>query len=130
MTGSAKVRPAKWTICSRIILSGLLFALAGMALLSPTKSSAASGVTYGFDNEFSSGTAPAGPGPWITATIQNSGSGTVLLTVANNGLIGSEFVSGFYLNLNPNFSALNLSISYVSSSGSFTVPSIGSGTIE
>jgi hypothetical protein len=130
MTGIAKVRPAKWTFCSRIFLSGLLLTLTGVALLSPAKSSAASGITYQFDNEFSGGTPPAGPAPWITATIQNSGPGTVQLTIANNGLLGSEFISGFYLNLNTNFSPLNLSISYVSSSGSFTVPSIGTGTIE
>lgn len=126
MTGSAKVRPAKWALFSR----GLLFTLIGIALLSPAKSSAASGITYQFDNEFSSGTPPAGPAPWITASIQNVSPGTVQLTIANNGLIGSEFVSGFYLNLNTNFSPLNLSISYVSSSGSFLIPSVGSGTIE
>src|SRR5689334_3434969 len=107
MTGSARVRPAKWAFSSRIIISGLLFTLAGMALLSPTNSSAASGILYQFDNEFSSGTPPAGSAPWISATIQTVTPGTVLLTVANNGLIGSEFVSGFYLNLNPNFNALN-----------------------
>ena len=38
--------------------------------------------------------------------------------------------SGFYLNLNTNFSALNLSVSYISGSGSFAIPSIGAGTIE
>jgi hypothetical protein len=130
MTGSATVRPAKWTLLFRIFPIGLLVILIGIALFSPTKSSAASGITYQFDNEFSSGTPPAGPAPWITATIQTVTPGTVQLTVANNGLLGSEFVSGFYLNLNTNFNPLNLSISYVSSSGSFLVPSVGSGTIE
>jgi hypothetical protein len=130
MTGSAKIRPAKRTMFSRNFLSSLLFTLIGIALLSPTKSSAASGITYQFDNEFSSGTPPAGAAPWITATIQTETPGTVLLTIANNGLIGSEFVSGFYLNLNPNFNSLNLSISYVSSSGGFLIPSVDSGTIE
>jgi hypothetical protein len=130
MTGSAKVRPAKWAIFSRIFLRGLVLTLIGSALLSPSTSSAASGITYQFDNEFSSGTPPAGPAPWITASIQTTTPGTVLLTIANNGLIGSEFVSGFYLNLNTNFSPLNLSISYVSSAGSFLIPSVGSGTIE
>jgi len=130
MTGSARVRPAKWTLISKVFLRGLLFALIGSALLSASKSSAASGITYQFDNEFSSGTPPAGPAPWITASIQTISPGTVQLTIANNGLLGSEFVSGFYLNLNTNFSPLNLSISYVSSSGSFLIPSVGSGTIE
>jgi hypothetical protein len=130
MTGSATVRPAKWAILSRISPIGILVILIGIALLSPTRSSAASGITYQFDNEFSSGTPPSGPAPWITATIQTVTPGTVQLTVANNGLLGSEFVSGFYLNLNTNFNPLNLSISYVSSSGSFLAPSVGSGTIE
>jgi hypothetical protein len=130
MTGNAKVRPAKWALFSRVFLRGSLFTLIGIALLSPAKSSAASGITYQFDNEFSSGTPPAGPAPWITASIQNVSPGTVQLTIANNGLLGSEFVSGFYLNLNTNFSSLNLSISYVSSSGTFLIPSIASGTIE
>jgi hypothetical protein len=130
MTGSTKVRPAKWAVFSKVFLSGFIFTVIGAALLSPTKSSAASGITYQFDNEFSSGTPPAGPAPWITATIQTATPGTVLLTIANNGLLGSEFVSGFYLNLNTNFSPLNLSISYVSSAGSFLIPSIGAGTIE
>lgn len=117
-------------VLSRVIANGLAIALIGVACISATQSKAASGVTYQFDNEFSSGTPPAGAAPWITATIQNVTPGTVQLTIANNGLIGSEFVSGFYINLNTNFSPLNLSISYVSSIGSFTVPSIGSGTIE
>jgi PEP-CTERM motif len=129
MTGSARVRPANWAVLSRIFLTGLIVIVIGMALL-PAKSSAASGITYQFDNEFSSGTPPAGPAPWITATIQTVTPGTVQLTIANNGLLGSEFVSGFYLNLNTNFNPLNLSISYVSGAGSFLIPSVASGTIE
>jgi hypothetical protein len=128
MTGSAKVRPAKWAVLSKDF--PIIVILIGMALLLPRTSSAASGITYQFDNEFSSGTPPAGPAPWITASIQTVSPGTVQLTIANNGLLGSEFVSGFYLNLNTNFSPLNLSISYVSSSGTFLIPSVGSGTIE
>jgi len=130
MTSITRVRPADSKVFSRLFLNALAIALIVVALLSPTKSSAASGITYQFDNEFSSGTPPAGPAPWVTATIQTVTSGTVLLTVANNGLIGSEFVSGFYLNLNTNFNPINLSFSYVSSSGSFLIPNVGSGTIE
>ena len=130
MTGSTKVRPPQWAVFFRIFLSGLIVILIGMALLSPTKGLAASGITYQFDDEFSSGTPPAGSAPWLTATIQTTSPGTVLLTIANNGLVGSEFVSGFYLNLNTNFNPLNLSISYLSSAGSFTIPSVGAGTIE
>jgi hypothetical protein len=130
MTTTTRVRPSVSLVHPHLFLNGISIALIAIALLFATRSNAASGITYQFDNEFSGGTAPQGPAPWITASIQTVTPGTVLLTVANNGLIGSEFVSGFYLNLNPNFSSLNLSINYVSSSGSFTVPSIGSGTIE
>ena len=130
MTGITKIRPTISVVFSRLFLNGLAIAMMGVALLTPTKTSAASGIVYQFDNEFSSGTPPAGPAPWITASIQTTTPGTVLLTIENNGLVGSEFVSGFYLNLNTNFSPLNLSISYVSSLGSFTIPSLASGTIE
>src|ERR1051325_3347100 len=130
MTSTTRVRSASSVVLPRLILKGLSIALIGVGLLASKECQAASGITYLFDNEFSSGTPPAGPAPWITATIQNVTPGTVQLTIANNGLIGSEFVSGFYINLNTNFSPLNLSISYVSSLGSFTVPSVASGTIE
>jgi hypothetical protein len=130
MTATTRVRLADWVVPSRLFLNALTFAFIVVALLSPTKSSAASGITYQFDNEFISGSPPAGPAPWTTASIQTLTPGTVLLTVANNGLVGSEFVSGFYLNLNPNFNPLNLSISYVSSAGSFLIPNVAFGTIE
>ena len=55
--------------------------------------------------------------------------GTVQLTVTNLGLSTGEFVSGLYLNLNPayNSSLGNLLFTPVSSSGSFTAPSISLG---
>ena len=112
------------------LLFNLLAVACMVALFSGAKANAASGITYNFDHEFSSGTPPAGPSPWITATIADISPGTVQLTIANNGLLGSEFISGFYLNLNTNFSSLNLSINYVSSLGNFTIPNIGDGTIE
>ena len=130
MRATTKVRSADSVVLSRVFLNGFAIILLGAALLAPATSKAASGVTYQFDNEFSSGTPPAGVAPWITATIQNVNPGTVQLTIANSGLVGNEFVSGFYINLNTNFSPLNLSISYVSSVGNFTIPSTGSGTIE
>src|SRR5262249_29702369 len=88
MTATTRVRLSVSLVRPRLFLNGISIALIGIALLFATRSNAASGITYQFDNEFSSGTPPAGPAPWITATIQNSGPGTVLLTVANNGLIG------------------------------------------
>lgn len=130
MRATTQVRPTDSGPFFRILLNAFAVVLMGIVLLLPARVSAESGITYQFDSEFSGGTPPAGAAPWITATIQNTTPGTVLLTVANNGLGGSEFVSGFYLNLNPTFNPLNLSISYVSSVGTFAVPSIASGTIE
>lgn len=130
MIVAARPHPATLSSVLGNFLSVVAMALAAVALFSPIRLNAASGIVYQFDNEFSSGTPPSGPAPWITATIENVTPGTVQLTIANNGLLGSEFVSGFYLNLNTNFSPLDLSISLVSSSGSFSIPSLGGGTIE
>src|SRR6266478_9248269 len=59
-------------------------------------------VTYYFNHEFSSGTSPASPTtPWLTAVFQDVAPGTVSLTLTAPHLTGSEFVSGWYFNLNP-----------------------------
>jgi hypothetical protein len=57
------------------------------------------GFVYQFDNSFSGGV-PGGHAPWVGATFQDSSQG-VLLTVDNGGLIGTEFLSELYLNINP-----------------------------
>jgi hypothetical protein len=99
-----------------------------MALLDPTKSNA-SAVLYQFDNVFSySGAAssPAGPAPWVNATLQDNANG-VLLTINNLGLTGGEFLSQLYLNINPLDNVNNLTFTFVSGSSGVTAPTIQTG---
>lgn len=67
-------------------------------------------VVFGLSLEFSGATAPTGTSPWLTATIDDSfgGTDTVRLTVSASNLVSSEFVSSFFLNLNPTLNASNL----------------------
>jgi hypothetical protein len=90
--------------------------------------SVATSIQYDFDHEFSSGTPPAGPAPWLRAVFTDTAVNTVQLTMSTVNLSGSEFVSGWYFNLNPAFSTANLSIIQSSSSGAFTAPAISRGT--
>jgi hypothetical protein len=90
----------------------------------------ASSITYDFDHEFSSGTPPVGAAPWLQAVFSDTGlpANAVQLTLSTLNLSGSEFVSGWYFNLNPAFSTANLTISQTSASGAFDAPSITRGT--
>jgi hypothetical protein len=67
---------------------------------------------YRFNTTFS-GNGPIGPGPWVNASFHDVTNGTVSLIISNNGLCGSEFLSGLYLNLNTNYSATSLSFQFV-----------------
>ena len=66
----------------------------------------ATSVTYGMDTEFSGGTAPSGPVPWVTVTIDDSfgGANTVRVTLTGENLTGGqagEGIGGVYLNFDP-----------------------------
>ncbi len=52
------------------------------------------------DTEFSGGTEPAGPSPWLTATFQDIDANTVSLTLSNLNLVEKEFVGSWYFNFN------------------------------
>ena len=79
--------------------------------------------------EFSSGTSPVGSIPWLTATFDDlNGQGTVNLTLTNSNLTDNEFVSGWYLNLDPVLNAGNLCITPTGKTGSFDDPGISTGT--
>lgn len=105
----------------RILLTScLIFALAA--------SVQANVITFGATKEFSGGTAPQGPSPWIMATFNDFGStGTVQVTLAANNLVGTEFVSEWFLNLSPSLDPTKLTFTKIASSGSFTLPSISEG---
>lgn len=66
-----------------------------------------------FGTEFSGGTPPAGPTPWLTATFTQVAGG-VQLQMSNVNLVGTEFVTGWYFNLNPALNPANLFLGFVS----------------
>jgi hypothetical protein len=68
-----------------------------------TAGTQAASVTFNLDYEFSGAQQPQGTAPWATATIDDSfgGPNTVRLTMSTGGLVGSEFVSGWYFNFDP-----------------------------
>jgi len=72
-------------------------------------------LTFDLNTEFSGATAPAGSPPWLTATFNDFGSsGVVRLTMMATNLTGTEFISGWYFNINPNINPTSLVTSYVS----------------
>ena len=83
-----------------------------LALLASAPLATKAGVTFNLDREFSGGTEPQGGSPWITLELNQVG-GDVGLTV-NSGLVGLEFLTGLYLNLNPALDAADLSVSHLS----------------
>lgn len=79
----------------------LVFALLAFALLSGTTSAAV--VSYDLNYEFSGATAPAGTGPWLTATFDDGGTaGSVMLTLESNLTDPNGFFGGVYFNFDPN----------------------------
>jgi len=83
----------------------------------------ASTVTYDF-GQVSGGATPGGPPPWLQAVFTDNGmsAGTVQLTVSAGNLVGNEFVSCLYFNLNPTMDPTALSFSLSGSN-----PSIQTG---
>ncbi len=83
--------------------------------------SRAATLTFGLDIEFSSGQAPAGTAPWVTATFDDSfgGPNTVRLTMSAVGLSGSgssaELIAEMTFNFDPALDPLQLTFTDVSS---------------
>jgi hypothetical protein len=98
----------------------IFFTLAVCASISLVAAPASAGLlTFNYDNEFSGGTAPEGPDPWLTAVFNDDpdGNGTVdtavQLTLSGSGLTDAEFVSEWYFNLNPAYDPTLLTFSDV-----------------
>jgi hypothetical protein len=85
----------------------------------------ASTITYDF-GQVSSGSAPVGNAPWLQAVFTDTSmpANTVQMTLTAGSLLGSEFVSCWYFNLNPALDPTALSFSLAGSTGSFANPSI------
>jgi len=81
---------------------------------------------FHFGNVFS-GSGPVASAPWMDTLFEDTGSGAVRLTIANVGLTGSENVKAAYFNLDPALDPTALSFTWVSSSGSFDLPTIVQG---
>ncbi len=81
---------------------------------------------YELDTEFSGGTEPAGPSPWISATFEDIDANTVKLTLNNFNLVGSEFVGGWYFNFNDSLDVNNLNFNRIGGTA-IKDPSISTG---
>jgi hypothetical protein len=101
----------------------------GLCLTALTFASAANAavISYNLTTEFSGATAPVGPSPWATATIDDSfgGANTARLTMTAVNLTGSEFIAGWYFNLNPALNPTSLTFNQISSGA--TVTSVNTG---
>lgn len=98
------------------ILPKFLFALllAGGALAGSPAHAATVQMDYSF--EFSGGTPPSGPAPWMRSVFTDEGS-AVRLTVSTAGLQANENAIGVYFNLDPSLDLSRLGAAFASASG-------------
>ena len=101
------------------------YGLALFALLAPAGARATAFI-YQFSTVFE-GTAPEGPPPWITASFSDVSSGVVQMTISAAGMTSAESLGKLLLNLDPADNPTKLKFTYVSSTGSFTQPTITTG---
>lgn len=107
---------------SKILLStALLF----ITVLFSINQAGASTVEFNMNVEYSGGTEPEGPDPWATATFVDTDINTVNLTMSTANLVGSEFISVWKFNFDPDLDVNLLTFSQTGTSGS--VPSISTG---
>lgn len=84
---------------------GVILLVVFVGLMGPGANATA--ITFDLDVEFSGAQSPMGPVPWLRAVIDDGGgSGSVTLTLIALNLVGSEFVTGWYLNVNPVYGSL------------------------
>jgi hypothetical protein len=77
-----------------------ILASAATSMLMFGSSITSADVAYQFNSVFS-GDTPTGSPPWLRAVFQDDGLNAVKLTLTAPGLLGSEFVSDWYFNLDP-----------------------------
>lgn len=65
---------------------------------------------YELDFEFSGGSEPVGPKPWVTSQFSDIDANTVKLQINAANLSGSEFIRNFYFNFHPDIDPSTLSI--------------------
>ena len=87
-----------------------------LILLCCVATAARASVVYDFNTEFSGGTAPSGPAPWMVATFSDTSTpGQVQLTITTTGLASMTKISGVYFNLDPNLNPSDLSFQSLNS---------------
>lgn len=70
---------------------------------------------------------PAGPVPWLTVTT-NAGPNVVLVEFTATNLTGGEYVSEWFLNLDPALDVTQLVFTLQNQTGAFLLPGIGQTT--
>lgn len=84
--------------------------LALFALLVPMYANATI-ISYDLDYEFSGAVAPAGSGPWLSATFDDGGTaGAVMLTLESNLTDPFGFIGSVYFNFDPSMNAALIGI--------------------
>jgi hypothetical protein len=66
-------------------------------------SASAYAVSFGLEIEYTGAFEPEGPMPWLAATFEDTGTNEVTLTMDATNLRGSEFVGGWYFNVDETF---------------------------
>ncbi len=88
----------------------------------------ASLVEIGLDNEFSGGDLPAGVAPYVVVGFDPGPVlDSVVISIENSGLTDDEFLSKFYMNLDPTMDPTLLSITPLSKTGTFLDPTVNLG---
>lgn len=103
MTSLNFIGPAARQRAAALTRAGALILLCFVA------TAARASIVYDFNTEFSGGTAPSGPAPWIVATFSDTSTpGQVHLTVTTAGLLSSAKIGALYFNLDPNLNPNDL----------------------
>jgi hypothetical protein len=117
-----KERNMKQTKHSIFKLATFLMALTVASVAS------ASPIIMELDTVFDGDQSPQGNPPWIDVIFDDQTTvGSVAMTINTVGLIGSEFVSKMYFNMDPSIDADELTFTKIDHSGTFEDPSIKFG---
>lgn len=84
-------------------------------------------LTYNVNTVISGTTLPSGPAPWLTVTLTEIDTDSVLMNVTSN-LRNNEYFSGIGLSLSDSISYSNRSFDSYTSTGGFTTPTVSIGS--